>query len=311
MLLVALAWGIGIERIVEHATGIDGRIAALVVTIAALQVLLVTWRWRLVCGALDCRVPYRRLFEIQSLSGLAGSVLPTGIGGAALRLAMIYREGVSLATAASSILIDRIVATVVLVLMVVLTQPFLIAQVGPLVERGPPLWLLAVLLLAGLAASFVLLPWLAIRLGQALSVIGTMLEQFRGFAGKAAPLGATLAVAALAQVVLFLVAFLIGSGLGIELTLLHYLLLMPSISLLASLPISFGGWGVREGSLVAGLSLFQVPPEKALLLGVSIGIVTLVGLLPGALLWSLERRDRPRCAKEGLIPAVGATTPNR
>ena len=57
-------------------------------------------------------------------------------------------------------------------------------------------------------------------------------------------------------------------------------LLMPVIFLSAALPISFAGWGVREGVFVTFLVLFGVSKEVALALSLTYGLVGLVAALP-------------------------------
>ena len=106
------------------------------------------------------------------------------------------------------------------------------------------------------------------------------------------PLVLALCAAILGQILMFLVACIIGSGLGIDLPFVSYLVLMPSVALIASLPISIGGWGVREGGMVVGFMLFDVPPEKSLLMGLLVGVASLAAFLPGGLLWLL-RKNRP------------------
>ncbi len=51
------------------------------------------------------------------------------------------------------------------------------------------------------------------------------------------------------------------------------------ISFIASLPISFAGWGVRELSAVFVFSSLQIDPEKALAISVSVGLLSTVALL--------------------------------
>ena len=48
------------------------------------------------------------------------------------------------------------------------------------------------------------------------------------------------------------------------------------MALISSLPISFGGWGVREGAFIYGLSLIGFTPEGAFLLSIKVGFVTLI-----------------------------------
>jgi len=54
-----------------------------------------------------------------------------------------------------------------------------------------------------------------------------------------------------------------------------------------ALPISIGGWGLRELAVVSLLGAHGVPAERALLFSVCFGLVLLIGSLPGALAWLL------------------------
>jgi uncharacterized membrane protein YbhN (UPF0104 family) len=65
---------------------------------------------------------------------------------------------------------------------------------------------------------------------------------------------------------------------------------MPALALLMMLPISISGWGLREATLSATLTLWGIDSGMTVLASVSFGIVTLVTYLPGAL--SLLRRKR-------------------
>jgi hypothetical protein len=55
----------------------------------------------------------------------------------------------------------------------------------------------------------------------------------------------------------------------------------------ALVPISIGGWGLRELAVISLLGNHGVPPEKALLFSVCFGLALAVGSLPGALAWLL------------------------
>jgi hypothetical protein len=50
-------------------------------------------------------------------------------------------------------------------------------------------------------------------------------------------------------------------------------------------PISVGGWGLRELAVVSLLAGHGMPPERALLFSVCFGLVLAAGSLPGALVW--------------------------
>jgi hypothetical protein len=55
----------------------------------------------------------------------------------------------------------------------------------------------------------------------------------------------------------------------------------------ALVPISIGGWGLRELAVIALLGNHGVAPERALLFSVCFGLTLAVGSLPGAVAWLL------------------------
>ena len=55
----------------------------------------------------------------------------------------------------------------------------------------------------------------------------------------------------------------------------------------AIVPISIGGWGLRELAVISLLGTYGVAPERALLFSVCFGLALAIGALPGALLWIL------------------------
>jgi hypothetical protein len=86
-----------------------------------------------------------------------------------------------------------------------------------------------------------------------------------------------------------LLIYIIGSAIGADLRALDCLVLVPLALLVSALPISLGGWGVREGALVAAFSLVHADPAAVAATSVMFGLTTpLVGgvaavlaLLPG------------------------------
>jgi len=61
---------------------------------------------------------------------------------------------------------------------------------------------------------------------------------------------------------------MVAQALSLDVPFGYLLICIPLINILSSLPISFGGLGVREGSCVMFLSLVGIPSERALAFGV-------------------------------------------
>jgi hypothetical protein len=65
----------------------------------------------------------------------------------------------------------------------------------------------------------------------------------------------------------------------------------------ALVPISIGGWGLRELAVVTLLASHGVPAEIALSLSLTFGIVFVLGAVPGALIWAIYSPPQPAAIK--------------
>jgi uncharacterized membrane protein YbhN (UPF0104 family) len=55
------------------------------------------------------------------------------------------------------------------------------------------------------------------------------------------------------------------------------------------LPISIAGWGIREGAMVAALSVIKIPSHQSLALSICFGLCLVFVSLPGGVIWFLSR----------------------
>jgi len=97
---------------------------------------------------------------------------------------------------------------------------------------------------------------------------------------------AVYATSLLAYINLIVSAALVGRSLDLPLTALDYLAVMPIATVAMVIPISVGGWGVREGVLIAVLGAMGVPQATALTFSMMFGAAVALSSLPAAsLLW--------------------------
>ena len=104
--------------------------------------------------------------------------------------------------------------------------------------------------------------------------------------------GRIVALSLAAHMSIILALWCIGQSLALSLTLAGCLVMMPPILVMAILPISVGGWGVREGAMVVGLGVLGVPSDGALALSLLFGIANLILSVPGIVLWLASRDTR-------------------
>jgi uncharacterized membrane protein YbhN (UPF0104 family) len=225
------------------------------------------------------RVWFSALFVTQ--------VAVTFIAGDFIRSVQFMGEGVPRRIAGRAIVLDRLIGLAVLLLMVAAIVPYVLS-LSEDAHLRLSLMFLATASVAGvvaiLAAGF--LPSLVSRIPWPLAQhrlidIAVDLAGVSRFA-VAAP-RRLLAIVTLSVVMHLLNVFgivIIARSLGIDNSADVAAIAIP-VMLLAMLPISFAGWGVREAAMVTGMGVLHVSPSLALATSVGFGFSMIFSSLPG------------------------------
>lgn len=83
--------------------------------------------------------------------------------------------------------------------------------------------------------------------------------------------------------------FLLVKALALNFTLTSIVLIVPPLMELPMLTVSFGGWGVREGSMVVALSHMGLPIADGVARSILLGLTVTAVALPGRVLWRLQQ----------------------
>jgi uncharacterized membrane protein YbhN (UPF0104 family) len=86
----------------------------------------------------------------------------------------------------------------------------------------------------------------------------------------------------------------LAAGLGQRIPLATLFAMVPAALLVAMLPVSLGGWGMREAAFVYFLGAAGVTAEAALSLSVAFGFLRIVVGAIGGVTWALVGKDRYR-----------------
>jgi hypothetical protein len=256
-----------------------------------LQIVLGGVRWGTILAAMcDTRRPTMLSLQAVFYTSTFFNCLPLGtIGGDIVRVWLARRFSVSVRQIVLSVLLDRILVVVALIILAAITLP---GVTHPL--AGKASLVSVVILLAAMAGFLLLQPleriagrWRDVWLVPSLLRTAEELRRTTQRAGLLALVYALLAAAAGA-----LAAFCISESLGIQVGLMPMIAIMSFVSFATALPISMAGWGVREVSLVSLLGLLGVDRAAALVLSVEFGIISTLMSLPGAVIWlSLRHRS--------------------
>jgi glycosyltransferase 2 family protein len=240
-------------------------LAALVI---AAQFVVLVWRWQMVMRIIGgSSVGFGSLSLVLGQSLLIGQVLPSSLGGDVARTVMLARLS-SGAGAARSVICDRALGFASLVLLAIPVLPVLaydISGLRPIFARTVAT--LGTVIIVGLMFSVLWLPFSIPWLGRHLAVIA---DDLRNSFSSLRAVGLALA----SNLLGVLLIYLLGSAIGAGLQALDCLILVPPALLISALPISLGGWGVREGALVAAFSLVQADPAGVAAVSVMFGLTT-------------------------------------
>jgi hypothetical protein len=109
-----------------------------------------------------------------------------------------------------------------------------------------------------------------------------------------------LSTGSLLHALTIIIVWSVGRAQGLALPLPDAAVLFTVMIGVVLVPISIGGWGLRELAVVSLLATHGVAPERALLFSVCFGLALAIGSLPGALAWLLYPfASARRSAKRG------------
>jgi uncharacterized protein (TIRG00374 family) len=296
-LLAVLLARADLAAVGEKISAIGFGTATVCVLIIVALSFLVALRWHLILIAMQSSLHLSECWRLVMIGLFFNQTLPSGIGGDAVRVWLMVRQGERLRTSLLSVATDRIfaLAAVLACLIVALL----------LVDNTPVLLLILSLSAAGVGCFLVLfsfnvaLEWMVRRWPQLASARARAPASLLRVLGLARDLSRTvwavsshwtagppvLLLSIINQIVLGLIIYLIARALGSTIGLVDTLILFPPAMLLSMVPVSFGGWGVREAAIVWLFGSVGVPPETALGISILFGLITTAAGLPGGLLW--------------------------
>lgn len=276
--LAYVGWLIDWRRAVAVLGQADARWLGVAFALSLVGFIPAALRWTGLLGAVRVRYRMVAAYRAYLMGTFYSLAMPGVIGGDAARVWFCIRETrTALALVATTVLAERALGVVALLLILSLGVYLYPAASGSGVTRWAPL--LALLLLSGIAA----LPWFTRRFTLATPVakpcqVRRVSTFIRWVGDRLAPIQAVgimvlldaLTLSILFQVVDILSTYAIGRALGLDLSVTILLVAMPIVYLATVLPISPGGLGVREGTLVIVLAQFGHAASDVALLALTV-----------------------------------------
>jgi uncharacterized membrane protein YbhN (UPF0104 family) len=273
----------------SDVASLDGQSWGLLAALVPLHVVALGLRWRVALGELGEKVPLRAVLGDLMVGVTYNSLLPSTVGGDLVRAYRCATRVRHESSALASIALERVIG-----LLCLAALP-LVGVLAGLAEAPRTLLLVSLGATAAFAAALAGLHLpieLAARLVPvSLPRVAALARETAGALRRTGP-GARARIAAwsLAYQALVAVSFLVvARALSTPQTLRAVLIGVPIALVLSSIPLSIGGFGVREGAFVAVLGPLGVAPAHALVMSLFWALEWLVVGIAGGLIIIVTR----------------------
>ena len=280
---------------------------------AALAILLATtwvmaWRWQLLLASKGIDEPLAWLTKLYFVGYAASHVLPSSVGGDAVRIVEhARRRPQARGEAAGAVLMERVLGASGTLLLLLVGLALTLGRYEELRLLGPS-QLLVVAAPIAIVALLLFSRRIALQLQQRVFPLARRIRLERplqsvyaavhGYRDRPALLGLVLGVTVATQLARVAAIWLCAEAVGVELSPLVYVVFASLLTLVTIVPFTLNGLGVREAFFVAFLARFGIEHDAALATGLLFYAIILAESLPGALvlLWhaALHAFVRPR-----------------
>jgi glycosyltransferase 2 family protein len=240
--------------------------------------LVATYRWKLLARMVGIAGDYFEFLLYFFIGAFTNLFVPGLVGGDAARSLYLGRRRHEIGKAVASVLADRGFGLLVLIWLATVCVAILGRGIFPHSITTP------VYLAGGITAIFYLaMPlflamtrWLPRRIAATVTLLSPYLE------GRVALIPALL-LSLILHLIQVAAQYVLGLGLGLTIPLYLFLLCVPTTNVLASIPVTFNGLGVREGIYVVLFGMAGVGKADAAALGLLwFAISTFAGLCASA-----------------------------
>jgi uncharacterized membrane protein YbhN (UPF0104 family) len=276
-ILMILVWRVGTGPFIDGIRMVDGWSLAAAVAIGAITTVCCAWRWSLVSRGLDVEMPLRQGIPAYYRSQFLNVTLPGGVVGDVHRAVRHGRDAGDVSGGVRAVAWERTAGQVV---QLVLTIAVLLVLPSPVRSAMPVLaGVVGVLAIAAVLFGRLRTGGGTSRASRVLDVAGNDLRHGLLAKGSWPFIVLASAIVVAANTATFLLAAH-TAGIAASSTALLPLALL--VLLAMAMPLSIGGWGLREGAAAWAFGLAGLTAAAGITTAVVYGVLVLAATLPGA-----------------------------
>jgi uncharacterized membrane protein YbhN (UPF0104 family) len=271
---VLIAWVLRkapIREVLDAFRSADLRLVLLALALNPLGYWSSVSRWRLLIRSQGGDAPFGFLVRSFLVGVFFNNLLPSTIGGDAVRAWDTFRSGVGRASAVAIVMVDRFIGLLALMLFAG------VALFGWVAGGAAVMALIAALLFLPSQRA----PELLSRLGPRFRKVS---EAIFAFQGKGAVLAKAFGWSLILQTLVVLNGWLLAKALHVPISLPYFFLIVPLAVFVMMIPVSINAIGVRESVWAFFFAAFGVASATAVAVAwLDYGLVLIQALVGGAI----------------------------
>ena len=280
------------EELKPLLTGLDKELLVSALLVHFIAFYIMSIRWWLILVSIGTHVNHARILPSYYLGLFCNNFLPTSMGGDVIRIAKMRAEGVNTNLLIFSTLSDRIIGLLSIIIMGIIGINTSIAIQDTMNQES----LITINIVSCIIFLTLLLAmhsklrnrifqisvekWtLPSKLNNLLVYCNNNLDSLK----NNTLIPKVILLSLISQILIIICYYLIGKSLHIELSFMEYVLLVPIVALLSSIPISVGGLGVREGTIIFLLGAVGVSTPNAVSISLLYLAILILVTIPGSI----------------------------
>lgn len=282
LLLALLFWRIDRATFVRSLQGLPLNVFLGCLGLYAMGYVISTVRWQRLLMAEGIHLPLWRLTLVYFEGAFFNLFLPTLIGGDIVRGFAIYRITRGHDASLASILVDRLSGFAALVGIALVALGLAYKEI-----QDPQVAVMILAVASGFALTIAILlnDRLKHRASGVLRLVGLahfqvtfqgMVEAIHRYRRHHRALGQAMLLSGVLQALIIVTYYFIGAGLNLGVPLAYFFLYVPLITVVAMLPVSVAGLGIREGGAVYFFARVGVDAATALSMSLAWFSLTLI-----------------------------------
>ena len=287
-----LLWKVDVSRTVDVLAGADPWYFLAAVALMTVTLWPMAWRWQWLLAAKGIDDSLGWLTRAYFVSYAAGQVLPTSVGGDAVRIYETARRHPGHGgPAAASVILERALGGAATLVLAAVGFALALGRY----DVGAYLWVELLFVVGTIVAGALVFSRRAAALleRRRIRFVSELWAALHSYRQNARLLVTVFALTLAVQAFRVLAIWCSGEAVGVDLSPRVYYVMGPLLFLVMLVPFTVNGLAVREAFFVSFLGNLGVGAEEAFAAGFLFFIVTLAMSVPGAVILLWEGVTRP------------------